>query len=127
MNWTRTNAINTAVTLHYILDGFGTAAFQEIASSQGYIDTSLDLAEYAAMSEELLIKLDKQDFPGVYDYEVSTTFGKWLYTMYQRDCVLPTLEQARPHLVLLIAQFFAQGRRTAEVDAEIVQLIKEMA
>lgn len=121
MNWTRTNAINVACTLRYILDGFGTAAFGELAIYNGHVNTTLDFADYAALSEELLAKFSPDDYPGVYDYEVSEPFGRWLYTEYQTNGYMPPRHIAAMKLIELIADFFAQRREVIKQN-----IIKEL-
>ena len=77
----------------------------------GYIGIMGDLQEFAEASEKRLVELEVEDFPGVYDYDVSIKFGKW---WAEND---PTAEAGIAKLHEMIVDFFARGEETSEVQA----------
>lgn len=82
-----------AVTAMNILDGIEHHAHWDKLqlvweeAGMGFIEFCVFIAEIAVASEKLLESRDPQDFPGVYDYEVSHDIGRRL-----RDHMLSTNE-----------------------------------
>ena len=66
--------------------------------SHGYIETMEQLAAYAEFSERLVVALpSEQNWPGVYDYEVSSEFGDWWFTHVLENGEPPTPKSAKPN------------------------------
>ena len=70
-----------STTAMYMMEGFlgaesklgrDTALYPQ---NTGMLETVSELAAYAEISEREIIAREPQDFPGVYDYEVSEGFG----------------------------------------------------
>jgi hypothetical protein len=74
------NVINvataTANMMDGLLDGRKFNAITE-AWNMGFLELTQRLAEVAIYGEEQIIKLAPDEYPGVYDYEVSHYFGTW--------------------------------------------------
>lgn len=110
-----TSAHNLAVTAMNILDGMNHQQHYEMlqpvweAYGYGFDGFCGWIAEIAQASEDLLVKRNPQDFPGVYDYEVSCELGDQLVTFINGTRRLPTKEEWMPMLTSLADAFFAQG------------------
>lgn len=76
----------------------------------GGIEFYSTLADFALASEESLLKLAPEDFPGVYEYEVSDEFGRW-FALAVMAGDEPSNEAALAKLYEMQAEFFAQGGR----------------
>lgn len=77
----RWNIINVATAAANMMDGLlDGRKFTDIieAWAMGFLELSQCLAEVAIYGEEQIMRLGpEQEFPGVYDYEVSHEFGRW--------------------------------------------------
>lgn len=69
-------------------------------SRGGYLGFYADLTKLAELSEDTLVILNRGDFPGVYDYEISEPFGVWFAENR------PTDAEARAELVARISKWF---------------------
>jgi hypothetical protein len=77
----------------------------------GHLELMMELSEYAIMSERFLMYMKPDDYPGVYDYEVSTPFGKWFAEyILQHEGNVPSRVDAETKLIHLIKEFFDERR-----------------
>lgn len=107
----RDNVRNACTTAMFMWDGVIVVHQQETCLfgvwAQGVFELGLELANYAIYSEERLKELNPEDYPGVYDYEVSMQFGKWFATEIIERCgKAPSDEECKVKLDELIAEFF---------------------
>lgn len=88
-------------TMSRLLDAWG----------QGCLELVSEMTQYALYSEELLAARKDQDFPGVYDYEVSESFGAWFaaYVRVHPRHAAPPVDQARRVLEGMVGKFFKQA------------------
>jgi hypothetical protein len=79
---------------------------------KGCIELVDELTQFAPISQRLLEAKDPQDFPGVYDYEVSEEFGAWFakFILANKDAKAPSLDEGTAKLKELIDGFFKQGQ-----------------
>lgn len=135
--------INTAVTAAYL---FGPvelrnaslnkldASLQEIADEfNGHIGMVEALAEIALRINHVIACLDPQDFPGVFDYEVSENIGDWWAKYITTNGRAPNNEEVNAQIIERMALFFAQCRdgseelkRQAQLRKKITQIIAEL-
>ncbi len=103
-----------AVTAMNILDGMEHRANWEILQpawedqGMGFIDFTVwisGIAEY--ICDELSMR-DPQDFPGVFDYEVSCELGELISSHTRSTGRLPTTEEIAHWVTVLIDEFFDQ-------------------
>lgn len=85
--------------LNAVLDGWG----------MGHLELVQELAEYAVLSEQWIMEAKPQDFPGVYDYEVSEPFGEWFtdFVLTSEGNVVPSKAEGTAKLRELFDAFFA--------------------
>lgn len=76
-------------------------------TGSGHIELMSSLSGYAMHSEMQLMAREDEEYPGVFDYEVSEEFGRW-YGQYiiDRRGTPPADLVARAKLDELIARFF---------------------
>jgi hypothetical protein len=67
------------------------------------------ITDIAEESERLLVERQPQDWPGVYDYEVSCYLGEFITAYVMVNGKLPEPEVWKPKLVELADDFFKQG------------------
>ena len=77
---------------------------------QGFLELTLYIGTVAIAAEDALRVRDAQDFPGVYDYEVSYPFGKWFVAETRKQCRVPTLDECAAEMNRLADAFFNQGQ-----------------
>ena len=128
--------INTAVTAAYL---FGPveirnaslrkvdSSLQEIAEFNGHIGMVEALAEIALRINHIVACLAPQDFPGVFDYEVSETVGDWWAKYITTNGRAPSQEEVSAQLIDHIALFFAQCRDEAEQLKKQIELRQRIA
>ena len=105
-----------AITSMNILDGLQHQAhwddLQPVweAEGMGFIEFCNYIAEVAGVSEKWLEQHEVQDFPGVYDYEVSYAVGKRLLGYALETKKLPSLEEVAGWINEAAGEFFANGQ-----------------
>jgi len=75
----------------------------------GFTGLLSELQQYAEESERLLVERDPEDFPGVYDYEVSEEFGAWFGRYMAEHGEVPPSKVGKAHLASMIVAFFNQA------------------
>lgn len=76
---------------------------------QGFLELISELVRNAEHSEMLLATRADDDFPGVYDYEVSEPFGKWFGAyIFEHDGQAPSIETCHAELAQRVTAFFNQ-------------------
>ena len=106
------NTQYTAVTAINIFDGMNYRAHQDLlqtSSSQGFIEFSCWITDIAGESTRMLEERDPQDWPGVYDYEVSYVLGEEIVKHVELHGSLPDDATWKYMLTTLIENFFKQG------------------
>lgn len=100
----------------YFMDGMSGSAQQlydwRERTNTGHVDMVSELAVHAIMLAELEEKgAEVVDgiYPGVFDYEVSESFGKWFALQCITNDSMPTDEEARQYLAAETYSFFSQG------------------
>lgn len=111
-------ARNVALTAMNILDGVEVHTHWEglqpvwERAGMGFIEFCGWLADFAIASEDALRAAPKeQEFPGVYDYEVSYELGTAIRDRMLSSGALPSDEVVRHWLVTLSDAFFEQGEK----------------
>lgn len=73
----------------------------------GQLELIMELVQYAIYSEKVLKEMNPEDYPGVYDYEVSDPFGRWFMRyVIDHDGEVPLTQEGRAKLDELIKEFF---------------------
>lgn len=101
---------NVALTAVAMFDGArATDLFQkwEQHEAGGVVELYDHFASMAERSETVLKKLGITNFPGVYEYEVSSVYGGWFYGELMNG--VPTDEAANLALGKFISAFFLKG------------------
>ena len=107
---------DTAIQLAYLVTGIDTSlrAFQRANPEQdhpmteagGHIEMVTDMVLYAQDVADLVgDPLRKQEFPGVFEYEVTEELGAWM----GRQAVQPTRAEFGVELKRRDAEFFGKG------------------
>lgn len=112
-------SINLDVTLHaaFFMEGLHEAGYDKVIkacgrNNCGYIEMVRELVLHADTLEAMCSKAAEfvnDDYPGVFDYEVSSPFGRWFgQHIIDTGGDIPTTQDAERELVRLTAEFFAQ-------------------
>lgn len=94
---------------------------------KGCYELHYELCRYAEVSERIIEVITRgdggYDFHGVYDYEVSETFGEWFRNaiLNHEDGDSPDFETAEAKLIDLACRFFAQ--KDEEVYRQLCYLV----
>ena len=105
----RHNMINACTTAAEMVIGAGNDLIMQAQDAWGcgQLELIMELAEYAVYSEEKLEELNPEDYPGVYDYEVSDPFGHWFMAyVINNDGKVPSTEEGHAKLNELREEFF---------------------
>ncbi len=111
----KTYVRNVAVTALNIFDGMEVHTnwdkLQPVweEAGMGFIEVCVWLSDFAVESEDMLRKRFPQDFPGVYDYEVSYPLGEQVRLYMMTNNSFPSDKDVSHWLVVLIDAFFSQG------------------
>jgi hypothetical protein len=112
---TEDNARNIAATAVNMYDGMSILRTEKWGNAlavwgQGFLELTLELGAYALYSEQQLIERNPEDYPGVYDYEVSYPFGAWYANQLLELTHVPTRAEGCTKLRELADAFFNKGR-----------------
>lgn len=121
-------SINVSAHAAFFMEGLHEADYSKVIAAcnnqnMGVIEMVLGIVVYADFIENVLTLIgDEESYPGVFDYEVSSPFGKWYgeYIIVHND--VPAEKVAKEWIGREIVSFFAQA------DGEIIhieKLIKE--
>lgn len=108
-------ALNAAITGAFLSEGLHDAGYDKMikawadARPQGCVEMISEVATYAVIIERCLEKSEEQDFPGVFHYEVTAPFGKWLAQEVITTGNIPDQDNALSALARLMGEFFAQN------------------
>lgn len=105
----RGNICNACTTMAEMIIGAGDETIRAAQDLRGcgQLELVMELAEYAVYSEERLSEMNPEDYPGVYDYEVSDPFGRWfMQYVIDHGGEVPTTHEGRAKLDELITKFF---------------------
>ena len=104
---------NVCVTAAFMREGMGCSddriSNMIQAYEAGYLELVSELCVFAELSENLLAAIPDANYPGIYDYEVSTDFGKLFADFVLLHEETPSREDGKAMLIDLISAFFAQG------------------
>ena len=102
-----------------LIETWGKGCIELVDSLVSYVPFTTQLCEDAAIACDGM-------YPGVFDYEVSSSFGKWFgeYILVTGD--EPSIENARTWLMILIGEFFTQGMNVEEAEC-VKTVIKDKA
>jgi len=95
-----------------LIETWGKGCIELVDSLVGYAPLTIKLCDAAAIACD-------GNYPGVFDYEVSSSFGKWFGEHILEHGDEPSPENAQTWLVFHIREFFTQGM--TEVQAEDVK------
>lgn len=107
--------LNVAVTAQNILDGLDHHKHWETLQGAwewkggGFIEFCVWITEISVATNEWLESLNPQDFPGVFDYEVSYELGSWILKQVLGNGRLPEEAEWMAQMQELTSDFFAQG------------------
>jgi hypothetical protein len=76
----------------------------------GFVEFCCWISDVAEMVNVQLVEKGEQDFPGVFDYEVSCELGERIRHEMLTHRTLPNKERLRYLITVLVDQFFEQGR-----------------
>jgi hypothetical protein len=79
----------------------------------GCLELVQAMTRCALLSEMLLATKPTKDYPGVYDYHVSSSFGEWFGREVAMERI-PTDEAAARYFLGLVVEFFSQGEKSQE-------------
>jgi hypothetical protein len=119
-----TTAKDIAVTALNILDGMEHHThWEELAhvwdnAGYGFVEFCCWISDVAEMVNEQLVEKGEQDFPGVFDYEVSCELGELIRHEMLTHKMLPSKNRLHHLITVLIDQFFEQGREYERAEAE---------
>ena len=129
---------NAAITASFMVIGMTSnddALYDRLLNKwgKGCFELHYELCQYATLSEQIIDVIVRgdggYDFPGVYDYEVSETFGAWFrqQLLADEDGDAPDFEIAKAKLIDLACRFFAKGEEENEdmTYAHLVNLVCE--
>jgi hypothetical protein len=112
------NTLDVAVTATFIFSGLRDAEDACVTEvdiydkwGQGALELHHCLCGYAEGFVKMIDALDPQDFPGVFDYEVSEVFGGWFGRHLIEQGSAPSVKEATHHMRYLVAKYFAQDER----------------
>ena len=116
---------NTAIISAFFMEGLHDAGYDLAIErwGNGAFELVQELVGYAAFAEHLVSAISvagKFDFPGVYDYEVSSLFGKWFGLHIIEHGQAPHQTEAEGWLVQATRDFFLQGESTDRGRIEAV-------
>lgn len=107
------NIRNACITAMYMWEGLLAAAERNPEKNIydlwgcGALELAMALAEYAIYSEARLLQINHENYPGVYDYEVSEPFGAWWAAyIIDNDGNEPDSQLAQDKLNEMIEEFF---------------------
>jgi hypothetical protein len=109
LNFDEVNVHNACTTAIAMRDGISTDLFSAALEAWGCgcLEFMQELALYAIYSEQKLQEINPEDYPGVYDYEVSGQFGRWYADFTVRHGGhIPSPALGREQLDFYIARFF---------------------
>ena len=95
-----------------LIETWGKGCIELVDSLVGYAPLTIKLCDAAAIACD-------GNYPGVFDYEVSSSFGKWFGEHILEHGDEPSPENAQTWLVFHIREFFTQGM--SEEQAEDVK------
>lgn len=75
----------------------------------GEVGLMAHLSSFGVEIEKLWVEFNRDDAPGVWDYDVSEELGAWLGRQLLYHATLPDWEATRIELLRRALQFFAQG------------------
>jgi hypothetical protein len=107
------NDINACATAMFMWEGVMLATINENNYTfyevwgKGVLELAQELARYAVFSEQELLLRNPEDYPGVYDYEVSIDFGHWFAQhIVDNDGAEPQFEKGCEELKRRMDEFF---------------------
>ena len=123
-------AISEAVSAMFMMEGLeevGTEAVYR-AWGHGAMELVTELAHYAYLAEELSTAGVRvlNDFPGVYDYEVSNPFGKWFAQSVVDKGYIPLQGECWAKLQELALKFFSQGTEDQSTLKRLEAALKQV-
>lgn len=102
--------INHAVIGAFLCEGLHDVGYDEVLAAwdQGCLELQYEVCRYAPYIETKV--QEHQDFPGVFDYEVTVPFGQWFgqQVIAERGSA-PTSVACKAMIDQLCAEFFAEG------------------
>lgn len=124
----KNSALQIATTAAFMMEGLHDAGYNDCIAAwdKGCIEMVQSIVSYAPLVSRLLDALEMQDFPGVFDYEVSSPFGKWFGDYILEHGDEPPKQDACSWLSKEVESFFTQKEMTAPEVAEIHAAIHEV-
>ena len=96
-------AHNVKPNYDVLIETWGKGCIELVDALVGYVPYALKLCEAGAAACD-------GNYPGVFDYEVSTCFGKWFAEhIFEHGCDEPPQIDACAWLVRGVGEFFVQG------------------
>ena len=110
------------VTAAFLMEGLHDAGYDKCieAWGQGCIELVSELMSYAPHLVGLCESCGESiayDFPGVFDYEVSSSFGNWFGNQIIETGQAPSWDEAHSVMREMVLAFFKQGATEAEQAA----------
>lgn len=116
------SAKDECVTAAFLMEGLHDAGYDKCieAWDKGCIELVSELAAYAPEIVRLcnaFAEIIGYEFPGVFDYEVSSSFGAWFGKQIIATGLAPSKESAHSELQKLMLSFFMQSATDSEKSA----------
>ncbi len=111
-----------AITAVFLMDGLRNHHMSELVDiwGQGYLELGQEIAQYAefitVMGEEAAGEMDN-NYPGVFEYEVTANFGKWFGEFIIENRKAPEMLDVCGKLKDLLVNFFSRGATVFEISA----------
>jgi len=96
-----------------LIETWGKGCIELVDALVSYVPITTQLCEAAALACD-------GNYPGVFDYEVSSQFGKWFGEHILETGDEPSQSNAHTWLIIHIGEFFAQG--VTEQQAEHIKV-----
>ena len=93
-----------------LVETWGKGCIELVDSLVSYVPLTIKLCESAAIACD-------ENYPGVFDYEVSSGFGKWFGEYILEHGDEPSKENAQTWLVFRIREFFTQNMTEEQAES----------
>lgn len=132
MNDENAKIMEASTTAAFMMKGLHSAGYDQCiteALGMGRIETVQEMVVYVPMIMEVLdaAECGEFEFPGVFDYEVSSPFGRWFGKQLIERGEVPSRKEAVDRLSKKMSAFFNQSGNDSGVALAITQEIDMIA
>jgi hypothetical protein len=110
----KTNLQTQLITAAFMMEGIGdlqyTAALEKLQTgSFDFVDEILSYVPFLTHLAETVSAVNGDNYPGVFDYDVSSSFGCWFAVQCANNGSPPSRDDVRAYLAGVVEEFFSQG------------------